>query len=110
MYSGCMRPAQVKIGVLQNLAAFLSVLSPPTRLQYLPVLVELRAETDNWRFRQLLSSQLAALGAAFSRGPTLQTLLPLALDLCTDTVAEVRIASPPHTVPSHTGHSRPVHR
>ena len=57
------------------------------------VLAEIRAETDNWRFRHLLSSQLGAFGAAFSRSAVQETLLPLALSLCTDSVAEVRLAA-----------------
>ena len=59
------------------------------------VLAEIRAETDNWRFRHLLSSQLGAFGAAFSRSAVQETLLPLALSLCTDSVAEVRLAAVP---------------
>ena len=84
---------EVKVGVLQNLAALLAALPPRSRQLYLPALTELRAETDNWRFRQLLSSQLAAFGSCFSRAATLRTLVPLALDLCTDPVAEVRLAA-----------------
>ena len=84
---------EVKVGVIQHLAAFIATLSPATRLNYLPVLAEVRAETDNWRFRHLLSSQLAAFGAAYPRAATQETLLPLALALCNDSVAEVRIAA-----------------
>ena len=83
---------EVKVGVIQNLAAFIAALTPATRLTYLPVLSDIRAETDNWRFRHLLASQLAAFGAAFPRGAVQETLLPLALALCTDSVAEVRVA------------------
>ena len=81
---------EVKVGVIQHLAAFVGCLLPETRLQYLPILGEVRAETDNWRFRQLLASQLAEFGAAYDRAATLDTLLPLAFSLCTDSVAEVR--------------------
>lgn len=84
---------EVKVGVIQNLAAFIGALTPTTRLQYLPVLAEIRAETDNWRFRHLLASQLAAFGAAYPRGAVHETLLPLALSLCTDAVAQVRLAA-----------------
>ena len=80
---------EVKVGVIQSLAAFLGALSPTSRLHYLPVLSEIRAETDNWRFRHLLASQLAAFGAVYPRSAALDTLLPLALSLCTDSVAEV---------------------
>ncbi len=84
---------EVKVGVIQHLAAFVGCLLPETRLQYLPILAEVRAETDNWRFRHLLASQLAQFGAAYDRTATLETLLPLALSLCTDSVAEVRAAA-----------------
>lgn len=82
----------VQVGVIQNLAAFIAALTPATRLSYLPILAEVRAETDNWRFRHLLASQLAAFGAAYPHDAAQETLLPLALSLCTDTVAEVRLA------------------
>lgn len=49
---------EVKVGIVQHLAAFLSVLSEPTRIKYLPTLVEIREETDNWRFRNLLGLQV----------------------------------------------------
>jgi len=84
---------EVKVGVIQHLAAFIAALSPAKRLAYLPVLSEIRMETDNWRFRSLLASQLAAFGAAYPRSSTLEILLPLAQDLCTDSVAEVRLAA-----------------
>jgi len=84
---------EVKVGIIQHLAAFLTVLSEPTRVTYLPMLVEIRAETDNWRFRFLLASQLGEFGTIFPRQSIIQTLVPLALDLCTDPVAEVRSAA-----------------
>ena len=43
--------------MIAHLAAFLAVLSEPVRLKYLQTLVEIRAETDNWRFRDMLASQ-----------------------------------------------------
>ena len=45
--------------MIAHLAAFLAVFSEETRLKYLPVLAEIRAETDNWRFRHMLASQVA---------------------------------------------------
>ena len=86
---------EVKVGVIEHLAAFLTALPPAARLGYMPALLEIKAETDNWRFRHLLASQLSAFGAAFPEAEVEETLLPLALSLCTDTVAEVRIAAVP---------------
>ena len=89
------RPHRVglQVGVLQNLAAFLRAMPAAARLAYLPILSELRAETDNWRFRQLLAHQLADFGSLFPRRTTAATMLSLAYALATDAVAEVRIAA-----------------
>ena len=77
---------EVKVGVIQNLGKFFAVLSEPTRLSHLGLLGEVRAETDNWRFRQMLALQLADFGAVFPPADVRSTLTPLALDLCTDQV------------------------
>ena len=84
---------EVKVGVIQNLAAFFGALSPAVRLEKLHVVDKIRRDTDNWRFRHLLASQLAAFGETLTREAALETLLPLAFDLCTDYIAEVRIAA-----------------
>ena len=59
----------------------------------------MRAETDNWRFRQMLALQLADFGAIFPPADVRSTLTPLALDLCTDQVAEVRVRVRPYPYP-----------
>lgn len=84
---------EVKVGVIQNLAVFFRALSPSMRLEKLPVIDQIRRDTDNWRFRHLLASQLAAFGEVLPREAALDSLLPLAFDLCTDYIAEVRIAA-----------------
>lgn len=84
---------EVKVGVIGSLCSFLSSLSPPVRMQYLGAIVEIRAETDNWRHRHILAQQLAAIGAIFPREAATEKLVPLALELCTDPVAEVRAAA-----------------
>ena len=89
---------EVKVGVIQHLAAFFTCLTPATRLTYLPTLGEIRNETDNWRFRSLLASQLAEFGAAYPREAALETILPLAFSLSTDSVAEVSL--PPRSATS----------
>ena len=83
---------EVKVGLIRNLAAFVGVLSPTTRMAYLPVLAEIKAETDNWRFRHLLAAQLGAFASIYPTDAASDELLPLALSLATDTVAEVRLA------------------
>ena len=84
---------EVKVGVIAHIAAFLAVLSEGERRKYLPTLLEIKAETDNWRFRHTLAVQLADLGAIFDHDAVVGTLVPLALDLCCDPVAEVRVAA-----------------
>ena len=83
---------EVKVGVIAHIAAFLAVLSEGRR-KYLPTLLEIKAETDNWRFRHTLAVQLTDLGAIFDHDAVVGTLVPLALDLCCDPVAEVRVAA-----------------
>ena len=46
----------VKVGVIRNIALFLSVLSPVVRSNYIDVLVDFQNDNSNWRIRQLLSS------------------------------------------------------
>lgn len=84
---------EVKVGVIMHMPRFLETLSPGARLKYLAGIAEVRAETDNWRFRHALALQLADLGPLFPRDAAVETLLPLALDLSTDPVAEVRCAA-----------------
>ena len=84
---------EVKVGVIAHIAAFLAVLSEGERRKYLPTLLEIKAETDNWRFRHTLAVQLTDLGAIFDHDAVVGTLVPLALDLCCDPVAEVRVAA-----------------
>ena len=84
---------EVKVGVIQNVCRFLAVLSEGARRQHLHTLVEIRAERDNWRFRHMLASQLAHAGEVFPHADVVGTLVPLALELCTDAFAEVRVAA-----------------
>ena len=80
---------EVKVGVIAHIAAFLAVLSEGERRKYLPTLLEIKAETDNWRFRHTLAVQLTDLGAPRPRRRRRHPV-PLALDLCCDPVAEAR--------------------
>jgi hypothetical protein len=49
--------AQVKIGIIQNFTAFLSVCLPETRMMYLQQLDEVMAfeNGNNWRLRSLIA-------------------------------------------------------
>ena len=58
---------EVKVGVVASIAPFLRALSPEARHKYLGAIVEMRAETDNWRFRHTLAMQLADIGPLFPR-------------------------------------------
>mmetsp|Transcript_65831 Transcript_65831/g.157212 ORF Transcript_65831/g.157212 Transcript_65831/m.157212 type:complete len:642 (-) Transcript_65831:48-1973(-) len=81
---------EVKVGVLQNLAKLLGVLTPAARQQYVPLLCNLEMESDNWRFRQLLAQQLGELFFLFEEEVIQTELYPIFMKLCRDPVAEVR--------------------
>mmetsp|Transcript_46139 Transcript_46139/g.76857 ORF Transcript_46139/g.76857 Transcript_46139/m.76857 type:complete len:1090 (-) Transcript_46139:322-3591(-) len=81
---------EVKIGVVRHIAEFLEALSPPHRLAYLPVLSEIQADSENWRFRKLLAGQIAKLTEIYDRDIVESLIVPLTLRLCTDPVDRVR--------------------
>jgi hypothetical protein len=55
----------VQMGVMKHLSAFLSLLSQPCRLSYLPLLHDILHSTNpfNWRLRQSLAVQVSLLEA-----------------------------------------------
>lgn len=81
---------EVKIGVVSNMASFLSVLSENTQKQYLDKVAELPANTDNWRIRKQIAQQLSPM-AKILPPEWLQPVYPkLVLPLLKDSVAQVR--------------------
>ena len=86
---------EVRIGVVANLAKFMSELSPATRLVHLDLLSDIVATegTDvigNWRLRAAMSEELGALSGILPAHANEETLLPLLLRLLKDPAAAVR--------------------
>lgn len=86
---------EVQMGVLKNLAVFLSLLSQPCRVSYLPILHDILHSTNpfNWRLRQALAIQLPELLDLPPVTDVYAMLFPLIMTLLQDPVASVRIVS-----------------
>lgn len=83
---------EVRVGVLQHLGPFLRSLFPADRRRSLPLLVDFH-KTDNyrnWRFRLTLAEQLMNIVDLYSPADVHNHLVPIALELLGDKVAEVR--------------------
>ncbi|KAG7381379.1 Serine/threonine-protein phosphatase 4 regulatory subunit 1 [Phytophthora pseudosyringae] len=82
----------VRLGVMLHFADFLENVSPSFRESYLPVLAEFDSfdNTTKWRFREVLSGQLAQLCRTFTPEATFSVINPLVFKLITDPVAVVR--------------------
>ena len=83
------------MGVMRHLAEFLSVLSVPCRVSYLPLLHDILHSTNlfNWRLRQCLAAQLPSLILLPPRDLVFNTLFTLVMTLLQDPVASVRCDS-----------------
>ena len=80
------------MGVMQNLAVFLSTLPQPCRLSYLPLIHDILYSTNpfNWRFRQCIAVQLPELIQLPQKVDVFRTLYPLVMVLLQDPVYHVR--------------------
>lgn len=83
---------EVKVGAVRGLAAFMSVVSITVRRTYLPVLMEINADSVNWRLRKLVAKQLGEVAVLFAPVDIHQYILPLASQLYRDPVWSVRRA------------------
>lgn len=83
---------EVRIGVLNNLAHFLKLITPVQRSVYLPRLADfLRTDSEwNWRFRQELARQLLMAVSLFRPSDAAKHLAGIAHELMCDKVAAVR--------------------
>lgn len=83
---------EVKLGAMLHFADFLEQVSPSFRESYLPVLTGLEAhdQRTKWRFREVMSQQLAQLCRTFTADATFAVIYPLVFKLITDPVAVVR--------------------
>uniref|UniRef100_K3X4H1 TOG domain-containing protein n=1 Tax=Globisporangium ultimum (strain ATCC 200006 / CBS 805.95 / DAOM BR144) TaxID=431595 RepID=K3X4H1_GLOUD len=79
----------VKLGAMMHFADFLEHVSPSFRESYLPVLTEFNSldQSTKWRFREVLSLQLAQLCRIFTMDATFSVVYPLVMKLVTDPVA-----------------------
>eukprot|EP00744_Colponema_vietnamica_P002243 GILI01003566.1.p1 GENE.GILI01003566.1~~GILI01003566.1.p1 ORF type:complete len:751 (-),score=141.61 GILI01003566.1:76-2328(-) len=82
---------EVKTGAVQNYSKFLEILSPSKREIYLSVLQEIQSDPENWRLRTYLAKQIKSFSQIFSPASVYSVIVPLAMKLCTDQVAEVRL-------------------
>jgi len=83
----------VKIGVITNYAKFLKHLKSSTRRIFLEKLSELQAQTNGWRFREILAGQLPEICDLCEGDETFQILVPQSLTFCRDGVNVVRLAA-----------------
>ncbi|KAF9901573.1 hypothetical protein BX616_002221 [Lobosporangium transversale] len=85
---------EVKEGVLGHIVDFISCLSPSCRSDVLHDLLRAWTEqlerSSNWRLRDTLTGQIAALCEIADGTDLLQVLLPLAVKACTDSVSTIR--------------------
>lgn len=83
---------EVRIGVLNNLAHFLKLITPAQRSVCLPKLADfLRTDREcNWRFRQELARQLLMAVPLFRPADAAKHLAGIAHELMCDKVAAVR--------------------
>lgn len=83
---------EVRIGVLKHLYQFINLLPSDLRKRYLQVFGEFQKtdNTRNWRFRQDLAQQLMSLVNLYTKEELYNYISPVALDLASDKVAEVR--------------------
>lgn len=82
----------VRLGAMLHFADFLENVSPSFRESYLPVLAEYISGNNitKWRFREVLSGQLAQLCRTFTPEATFSVVNPLVHKLITDPVSVVR--------------------
>ncbi|XP_075908228.1 serine/threonine-protein phosphatase 4 regulatory subunit 1 isoform X3 [Petromyzon marinus] len=82
----------VRVGVLKHLHDFLKLLPQQKRREYLYHLQEFLVtdNTRNWRFRYDLAEQLILLLELYASKDVFDHLCPIAFQLCSDKVAEVR--------------------
>ena len=88
---------EVRVGVLKNFAAFMTVLSPQKRKSYLEVMAQSYLEADNigrdWRVRKILATEVGPLTEILELSDIQETLEPTLFTFATDPVAEVRNAA-----------------
>jgi serine/threonine-protein phosphatase 4 regulatory subunit 1 len=81
---------EIRNGVLIHLADFIRILNPKVRERCISMLGHIQSESNHWRLRKLLASQLKDCVELFEPKVVYKIHVPIALKLCKDDVAEVR--------------------
>eukprot|EP01052_Picozoa_sp_SAG31_P023353 SAG31_NODE_1920_length_6919_cov_7.423754_3_plen_444_part_00 len=85
---------EVRVGVLKNFSAFIAILSPATRKNYLDQITHSYLDEDNigreWRIREILATQVGPLCEIMELVDIQQTVEPVCFKLLIDPVAAVR--------------------
>lgn len=84
---------EVREGVLFNMPKFFKVLTPEKRELYIDILAQSKIDSQDWRKREVLASQLKKYAKLFKPETVYKHYVPLFYNLCQDPVAEVRIAA-----------------
>ncbi|XP_071491752.1 serine/threonine-protein phosphatase 4 regulatory subunit 1-like [Diadema antillarum] len=96
IFNGFLRDLdEVRIGVLKHFADFVKLLQPELRRQYLGRMTDFLTTDNqrNWRFRLELAEQLILLCDLYDPSDVCDNILPIAMTLAGDRVADVRFTS-----------------
>ncbi|XP_030831729.1 serine/threonine-protein phosphatase 4 regulatory subunit 1 isoform X3 [Strongylocentrotus purpuratus] len=96
IFNGFLRDLdEVRIGVLKHFADFVKLLQPELRRQYLNRMTDFLTTDNqrNWRFRLELAEQLILLCDLYDPSDVCDNILPIAMSLAGDRVADVRFTS-----------------
>ena len=91
---------EVRVGVISSVAKFLAILSPATRESYLPTLVDILDNSENWRYREHIARQLGSLVKLYPSDVVASHIVPLMGKLIRDSVAHVRRVAVTHVGPA----------
>jgi serine/threonine-protein phosphatase 4 regulatory subunit 1 len=86
---------EVKVGIVQNLSEFLTVLGKECREKYIPLIFQLPSESDNWRLRYMIAMKLGAIAGLVSTQICKGKVADMGIKLLEDSVADVRQAAYP---------------
>lgn len=86
---------EVKLGCLTHVGAFMGCLGDSAREKHLKAIATLPQETENWRLRKLIASNLGEIGTLVSPKVCRDLLQDAMIKLSEDQVAEVRMAAHP---------------
>lgn len=96
---------EVRIGLLKNISAFLSMVNSEARINYLNKMVEFLTTDNirNWRFRLTLAFQMNKVISLYTPEQVASHHTSIVMDLLTDKIASVRLQAA-HLAASITEH------